>query len=487
MEFSLADVVGALAQEKLITEIAGNLPSTASSVADDSRRIEQGSLFIAISGSARDGHDFIEAAERAGACALICERRVGSGLPQIVVSKGRRAASLAASIAYGKPANGMQLVGITGTNGKTTVAGLLRHLMDGPETRSASVGTVGILYGSDGVPIPGGDDLTTPGPVEIQRALHELKVRGVRRVAMEVSSHSLEQGRVDGLTFKAALFTNLTRDHLDYHGTMESYGSAKARLLDHLSPDGFLVVNADDIAWNSLKFPGKTVRFGIHKKADLMARRIVLDGLGSRWDLCAGAECHPVVLPLLGDFNVSNALAAAAGMWSLGGSLQEIARSLGSIPQVPGRLEIISRTPLVVRDYAHTPDALERALRALRQITAGRLICVFGCGGDRDRGKRALIGQAADELADYSIVTSDNPRTESPDSIIDDIVAGMKTGNHERVTDRRDAIARAISRAGAEDLILLAGKGHETYQIRGTEKFPFDEKQIVQELTRQTP
>jgi UDP-N-acetylmuramoyl-L-alanyl-D-glutamate--2,6-diaminopimelate ligase len=214
-----------------------------------------------------------------------------------------------------------------------------------------------------------------------------------------------------------------------------------------------------------------------------MARQILLTGTGSTWELCAGANCHPVTLPMIGDFNVVNALGAGAALWALGKPLDEIAVRLGQIPQVPGRLEIISRSPAVVRDYAHTPDALERALRALRPITAGRLLCVFGCGGDRDKGKRPLMGRAAEELADFSLVTSDNPRTEPPDSIIDDIVAGMKTRNHERITDRRDAIARAIAMAGTDDLILLAGKGHETYQIRGNEKFSFDEKQIVAELT----
>jgi UDP-N-acetylmuramoyl-L-alanyl-D-glutamate--2,6-diaminopimelate ligase len=377
----------------------------------------------------------------------------------------------------------LQLLGVTGTNGKTTTAGMLRHLLDGDSARSASIGTVGVLIGSEGEPLAGGDDLTTPGPVELQRVLRELVDRGVRRVAMEVSSHSLDQNRVDGLHFSAALFTNLTRDHLDYHGTMERYRAAKARLLDYLTPDGVAVVNADDPAWDALAIKGRAVRFGIRHKADVMARQILLTSRGSNWELCAGSQCFPVVLPMIGDFNVANALGAAAAMWALGSPLSEIAEKLGRIPQVPGRLEIISSDPVVVRDYAHTPDALERALRALRPITPGRLLCVFGCGGDRDKGKRPLMGRAAEELADFSIVTSDNPRTEPPESIIDDIVAGMKTKNHERVADRREAIARAISIAGADDLVLLAGKGHETYQIRGTEKFPFDEKAIVAELT----
>lgn len=481
--FSLREVVDALASENVLARVAGDIPDSAQFITEDSRRVKAGTLFIAISGTARDGRDFISSAKEKGAIAVVCERPIDDAIPQIVVTNGRKAAAIAAAVAYRRPTRTLQLVGITGTNGKTTTAGMLRHLMDEKATRSASIGTVGVLLGSEGDPLEGGDDLTTPGPVELQRVLRELVDRGVRRIAMEVSSHSLDQRRVEGLQFQAALFTNLTRDHLDYHGTMERYREAKTRLLDYLAPDGAAVVNADDPAWDALPIKGRVVRFGIRKKADIMARQILLTSGGSTWELCAGTNCHPVKLPMIGDFNIANALGAAAAMWALGKPLGEIAESLGRIPQVPGRLEIISHHPAVVRDYAHTPDALERALRAVRPITPGRLLCVFGCGGDRDKGKRPLMGRAAEELADFSIVTSDNPRTEPPDAIIDDIVAGMKTNSHERVTDRRDAIARAITVAGPDDLILLAGKGHETYQIRGTEKFPFDEKQIVGELT----
>lgn len=481
--FSLQEVVQTLKAANLLSQVVGPLPEFAEQITDDSRRVRPGSLFIAITGKVRDGHEYIPAAIESGAAAVLCEHAVSHAIPQIIVNNGRRSAAVAAAAAYRFPGRTLQLVGITGTNGKTTAAGMLRHLMDETAAPSASIGTVGVLIGSRGELLQGGDDLTTPGPVELQRVLRELVDHGVKRVAMEVSSHSLDQQRVDGLHFHAALFTNLTRDHLDYHGTMEHYREAKARLLEYLTPDGVVIINADDPAWDGLAIRGRVVRFGIRKKADIMARHILLTGRGSTWELCAGSKCEPVSLPMIGDFNVANALGAAAAMWALGKPLSEIAAALGSIPQVPGRLEIISTTPAVVRDYAHTPDALERALRALRPITPGRLICVFGCGGDRDKGKRPLMGRAAEELADFSVVTSDNPRTEPPDAIIDDIVAGMKASHHERIADRRDAIAKAISMAGQDDLILLAGKGHENYQIRGTEKFPFDEKQIVQELT----
>jgi len=481
--FLLSDVVRELEDEKLLVKVKGSLPREARSIADDSRKVGEGCLFVAMAGTARDGHAFIQAAKNAGAIAVICEHDVATDIPQIIVANGRRAAALAAGVAYDHPAKMLQLVGVTGTNGKTATVGLLRHLMDEQGTPSASIGTVGVLIGSEGEALAGGDDLTTPGPVEIQRVLRELVARGVRRVAMEVSSHSLDQKRVEGLHFNAALFTNLTRDHLDYHGTMERYRDAKALLLGHLKPDGIAVVNADDAAWDSLPISGTPVRFGIRNRSDLMARHIVLNGSGSSWDICTGSNCYPVRLPLIGDFNVANALGAASVMWALGKPLADIANCLATIPQIPGRLEIISTNPVVVRDYAHTPDAMERALGALRPITTGRLICVFGCGGDRDKGKRPLMGRAAEQLADYSIVTSDNPRMEPPERIIDDIVAGMKSKNHERLVDRREAIARALSLAKSDDLILLAGKGHETYQIRGAEKFPFDEKLIVRELS----
>jgi UDP-N-acetylmuramoyl-L-alanyl-D-glutamate--2,6-diaminopimelate ligase len=299
---------------------------------------------------------------------------------------------------------------------------------------------------------------------------------------METSSHALHQRRVEGLSFAAGVFTNLTRDHLDYHGTMEAYFAAKAMLVGQLAPDGVAVVNADDRAWDTLPPAPRTVRFGLGAAADVRARNVRSTPNGSRFDLVLGRDTCNVVLPVIGDFNVANVLAAAAAAWALGVDANTIAARIATMPQVPGRLEIVHERPTVLRDYAHTPDSLERAIAAVRPFTKGRLIVVFGCGGDRDRGKRPEMGSIAARGADVAIVTSDNPRTEDPERILDDIEAGMQDVPHERIEDRRDAIARALDLAAPDDVVLLAGKGHETYQVRGTTRLPFDERRIVHEI-----
>ena len=305
---------------------------------------------------------------------------------------------------------------------------------------------------------------------------------------MEVSSHSLDQGRVEGLVFRAAIFTNLTRDHLDYHRTIEDYFQAKAKLAGYLAPDGLEVVNADDAAWAKLPPPRghRRITFG-EGEADVTARDIAGDATGTSFDLLVraggGRGEARIRLPLVGRYNVSNALGVAACALGLGVSLRRIADRLASAPQVPGRMERLAVRPCtVLRDYAHTADALERALETVRQFSAGRVLLVFGAGGDRDRGKRAPMGEVAARLADIAIVTSDNPRTEDPERILDEVEAGMRGKAHHRVTDRREAIALAMKLARPGDTLLLAGKGHEMYQVIGTVKHPFDERAIVREL-----
>jgi UDP-N-acetylmuramoyl-L-alanyl-D-glutamate--2,6-diaminopimelate ligase len=305
----------------------------------------------------------------------------------------------------------------------------------------------------------------------------------VRTVAMETSSHALHQRRVEGLTFEAGVFTNLTRDHLDYHGTMESYFAAKAKLVDLIATDGTMVSNADDAWWYQLPTTRRHLRFGIAANADVRAEALRFTPRGSAWLLQHGDQSRPVVLPLIGDFNVANALGAAAAALALDIPLETVAARLATAPQVPGRLELLSERPTVLRDYAHTPDALARALAALRPFTPGRLIVLFGCGGDRDRGKRPLMAIAARDGADHLVVTSDNPRTEDPERILDEVCAPLAPGSYDRIEDRRAAIAHAMRLADSErDVVLLAGKGHETYQIRGTTSHPFDEAAIVREL-----
>ena len=483
MSVRVADIEAALNRHGLLAGVNGALPAEAAGISDDSRKVSRGDLFVAVRGWNSDGHDFLNAAAERGASVAIVEDPARTSLPALVVREGRRAAAIAAATAYGDPARNLTLLGVTGTNGKTTTTSIMRHLLDDGAGSSASIGTLGVLVGSEGDVLPGGGGLTTPGPVELQRVLRELVDRGVKTVAMEVSSHSLDQRRIDGLQFDTVVFTNLTRDHLDYHRTMDAYLEAKSRLLEYLKRDGTTVINADAKEWSALRAPARRLTFGTRAAADIRAQEIQYRSRGSSWKLVTPAGSANVSLPLIGEVNVENGLAAAAAAFALGRDVASIADRLASVPQVAGRLEIVSRRPTVLRDYAHTPDALERTLKTARAFTEGKLIVVFGCGGDRDKGKRPLMGEIAERDSDCAIVTSDNPRTEDPDAIIDDIEAGMRGSNHERVTDRLAAIQRAIDLAEDGDIVLLAGKGHETYQIRGTTSYPFDEKEIVRELT----
>ncbi len=473
-------LLDALRRQDLLLE--GDALPVVSAITADSRTATAGSLYVAVRGSEADGHRFVADAIQRGAVALVVEQRMDAAVPQVIVRDGRRAALALARAWHGDPAASLTLVGITGTNGKTTTTALVRHLFNADHT-AASIGTLGAFDGAGSIVPSTAGSLTTPGPVDLQATLAELLRRGSTLVAMEASSHSLDQGRLDGLTFAAGVFTNLTRDHLDYHGTMEAYLAAKLKLATLLGLDGVAVVNADDPAWRALHGVPRMITFGMGSAAataDLRAVDVVLGAAGSHFRLCGRLGEAEVALPLLGDFNVSNALAAAATALALGHRLADVAARLAHAPQVPGRMELITRSPTpVLRDYAHTPDALERALRTLRPLTPGRLIVLFGCGGDRDRGKRPIMGRLAAELADLPVVTSDNPRTEDPDAILDDIEQGMTGTHHLRVTDRLDAIRMVLDTAQPGDTILLAGKGHETYQILGTTRAPFDERAIV--------
>jgi UDP-N-acetylmuramoyl-L-alanyl-D-glutamate--2,6-diaminopimelate ligase len=476
---TIADVLAALRREDLLLDAPAELPPI-TAVTADSRTVVPGALYAAVRGSETDGHRFVADAGRRGAVAALVEVPQPAALVQIQVRDGRRAALAAARAWHGDPSRQLILVGVTGTNGKTTTTGLLRHLFNG----AGSAGSIGTLGAFDGAGVEASSAaLTTPGPVDLQATLATLRDRGVTHVVMETSSHSLDQGRVDGLTFAAGVFTNLTRDHLDYHGTMEQYLAAKLRLSSHLALDGLEVVNHDDPVWRTMPHRNGRITFGLHPAATVRAEDLMMDAAGSRFRLTGRWGSAEIALPLLGDFNVSNALAAAACALGMGRPLAEVAARLAGAPQVPGRMERIAERPCVVlRDYAHTPDALERALATLRPLTAGRLIVVFGCGGDRDRGKRPLMGRIAAEQADLAVVTSDNPRTENPEAIIDDVEDGMGSVPHLREGDRRAAIALALGEAGPDDTVLLAGKGHETYQVIGTEKLPFDEREIVRSL-----
>jgi len=468
-----------LEREGLLVRWPSGAPAVIPAVTTDSRRVERDALFLAYKGSAVDGHAYLAAAARAGAAFALVEREVPeAAIPQAVVRDGKRAASVAASAFFGNPGDALVLLAVTGTNGKTTTAHLLRHLF-GDRAPAGSIGTLGAIDGRGDL-LPTGGSLTTPGPVELYRALALLRHAGVQTVAMEASSHSLDQDRIAGLAFRAAVFTNLTRDHLDYHGDEAHYLAAKLKLDRYLAPGGFQIVNADDPAWAALPARPERLSFGLRAPADVRADDVEGDRLGMRFRLVARGASAPVTLPLLGTFNVENALGAAATAIALGREPEWVARRLAAAPQVPGRMERLTETPCVVlRDYAHTPDALQRALAALRPLTKGRLVVVFGAGGDRDKGKRPLMGAIAARDADLSVVTSDNPRTEDPDRIMHDIEAGMAGKPHLRIVDRKAAVLRALAIAKPDDVVLLAGKGHETYQVVGEEHVPMDEREIV--------
>lgn len=473
----------ALERAGQLVAVHGTLPPTITALTDDSRQVGAGIGFVAVRGSARDGHTFLGAVETAGAACVIVEDASGVSVPALVVRESRVAAAVAATAFYGEPASALRFVGVTGTNGKSTTVGILRHLLDAPGALAASIGTLGVLIGSEGRTLPGGSGLTTPGPIELQRVLRALVDAGVRTVAMECSSHALDQGRVIGVRFDAAVFTNLTRDHLDYHGTMEAYRDAKAKLVGLLTPDGTVVINADDRWWDALPTAPRRLTFGLSFPADVRVADLTLTPSGSAFVLETPGARVRSSLPLMGDFNVANALGAVGAAVALGLDAETIAARLATVPQVAGRLELLAKHPTVLRDYAHTPDAYERVLTALRPYTPGRIILVFGCGGDRDRGKRPLMAAAAHRYADHLVITDDNPRTEDPEQILNDICAVLPAGSYDRIRDRREGIARALAMADpARDLVLLVGKGPDTYQIFGTTKVPFDEKTIVEAL-----
>lgn len=464
----------------LLQETLGPGDVAVMGVSQDSRTVRSGDLFLAWEGKATDAHDYVGQAAEAGAVAAVVERPVDIAVPQLVVSDGRRAAALAADHVMGSPWQGMFTVGITGTNGKTTTAILARHILEqrGP---AAAMGTLGVMDAS-GVR-PGTDGLTTSGPVQLSVWLWELADGGIQAVVMEASSHALEQRRLDGVRFDVGVFTNLSQDHLDYHGDLASYFGAKARLVELVAPGGTLVVNRDDPAWEEIDTLGRALRtFSVDGEADVRASGVTSGPEGSGFTLTVDGASAEVHLPLLGAYNVENALAAAAVGACAGMSVSDIAVGLNTAPQVAGRLEVVTQVPFrVVIDFAHTPDALDGALAAVRSVTEGRLIVVFGAGGDRDRTKRRPMGEAVGRHADEVFLTSDNPRTEDPEIILDDVAQGLKAGSFHRVVDRRKAILEALTSAGPDDTVLLAGKGHETYQVIGLEKLPFDERIVVRD------
>ena len=452
-------------------------------VRDDSRAVARGDLFVATRGQTVDGHDFLGAAAARGAVAAVVDADAAQGFPgvRVRVQGATRALALIAANRWGRPADAMTMIAVTGTNGKTTTTFLVEGLVRAAGGAPGVIGTVQYRFGTKQYQAP----FTTPTPLVLHATLAEMRDAGVTHVAMETSSHALELGRLDGVRYRVAAFTNLTQDHLDFHGTMQAYAESKARLFrEHLTRDGVGVINMDN-EWGAFMLQevrGRALAVATSGVPEIlvMGSTQTVDGIDAQLMTPIGAV--RVRSPLIGAFNLEN-LAVAVGIGvGLGLDAETIARGLGGVRGVPGRLERVDhdRGFGVFVDYAHTPDALERVMAALRPLTRGRLIVVFGCGGDRDKTKRPKMGRAVARDADLPIVTSDNPRTEDPRAIVDMILDGVREVRQEGFlveVDRRQAIAAAVAAARPGDVVLIAGKGHEDYQIVGKEKHHFDDRE----------
>jgi UDP-N-acetylmuramoyl-L-alanyl-D-glutamate--2,6-diaminopimelate ligase len=468
-----------------VIEIAGDPQTEITGLAYDSRRAQPGSLFFCYPGTISDGHAFAPYAVQAGATAVCVERKLElePAVTQALVADGRAAMAHAAARFYDDPTAELRVVGITGTNGKTTTAFLVREILEAAGVQTGLLGTVKRIVGGADEPV----ERTTPEAIDLQATFRRMVESGDRACAMEVSSHALTLRRAEGIRFAVAAFTNLTQDHLDFHADMEDYFLAKRRLFQAGRAER-AVINLDDPYGDRLatEFDATTFSAGGSDAADLRALEPSFDAAGSRFACVTESERVDVRLPLPGRFNVENALCAIAVVRELGIQLADAAAALERVDRVPGRFEPVDegQSFAVLVDYAHTPDSLENVLVSARQITSGRVICVFGAGGDRDRDKRPLMGEIAGRLADVAIVTSDNPRSEDPDAIIAQIREGMTdaTATVEVQPDRRAAIALAVSQAREGDTVVIAGKGHEQGQeFEAERKIPFDDRDVARD------
>ncbi len=465
---------------------AGHADTRIAGVRSDSRQVRTGDLFVAVSGSDLDASRFVPDAVARGASAVICTElaAVPGGVAAILVKDTRKAAWQAARAFHGFPESALKAVGVTGTNGKTTSAFVSASVLNAAGMPCGMLGTVEYLVGGQKTR----SKLTTPGPVELYELLARMRDAGDKWVIMEVSSHALDQERMGGIEYDGAIFTNLTRDHLDYHKTMENYAVAKAKLFSRLKPDGVAAVNFSDPHGEYMagKVRGRVIPFGLGLKGPVQLDDVRLGPDDTDVMMMYGGRRLKIRSRLVGRFNAFNILGVASLAWGLGVKPEELKAGIENMPPVPGRLERVAPIrPRVYVDYAHTDDALANALKALAELPHQRLIVVFGCGGDRDRGKRPLMGRAAVDGADRVYVTSDNPRSEDPDAIIAEIVAGIPPDASISVEpDREKAIAAAIAEAGEEDIVLVAGKGHEDYQILSGETIHFDDREVAREALR---
>ena len=454
-------------------------------IAYDSRTVEPGQLFVAVTGFAADGHRFIPMAVEKGAAAVLCQTPPEGEIPYVQVENTRSALALASANFFGRPAEKMKFIGITGTNGKTTSTYLLKEILE--KTAGAKVGLVGTIQNMIGDQVLE-TERTTPESYELQKLFAEMAEAGCTHVVMEVSSHALVLDRVAGVRFDVGMFSNLTQDHLDFHKTMEEYRKAKA-ILFRMCDVG--VYNADDPASEKIMAEAtcRAFTYAEHHEADLKAENVVLHADSVEFTAVHGGERVPVTLGIPGGFTVYNALCVLGAAMAMGIPLSEAAAALAGAHGVKGRVEVVptpGRDYTVLIDYAHTPDSLENVLTSVRGYCKGRLISVFGCGGDRDNTKRPIMGRIGARLSDIAVITSDNPRTEDPNQIIEQILAGISDqSNCVVVENRRRAIREAMAMAKKDDIIVLCGKGHETYQILGTEKTHLDEREEVAAALRE--
>ncbi|MBE1443222.1 UDP-N-acetylmuramoyl-L-alanyl-D-glutamate--2,6-diaminopimelate ligase [Paenibacillus sp. OAS669] len=486
-----------LASQLAVSHILGDGETVFTGIQTDSRKVQPGDLFLCISGLVTDGHEYAAKAVEMGAAALVVEHDVDVDVPKLVVKDSRFAMAVIANHFYQYPSRQMKVIGVTGTNGKTTSTYLIEAILSDQGFRTGLMGTIKMKIGSTVT----GMERTTLEAVDLQKNLRLMADAGTDYCIMEVSSHALDLGRVKGCSFRTGIFTNLTQDHLDYHETMEQYKAAKGLLFSRLGNDfsddpdehRFAVLNVDDAAseYYSKLTSAQVITYGIDHDADVRAEQIEITSKGTRFRCVTFRGTADIQMKLVGKFNVYNALAAITAALLEGIPLEAVKKSLEAIESVDGRMEIVNAGQpfLVLVDYAHTPDGLENALSTIKQFAKGQVYCVFGCGGDRDRTKRPLMGKVTAAYSDYVYVTSDNPRTEDPERILQDIVpgiveAGLHEDRYELVTDRREAIQKAVARATPDDVVLIAGKGHETYQEIMGVKHDFDDREVAKEAIR---
>ncbi|MCL2080220.1 MAG: UDP-N-acetylmuramoyl-L-alanyl-D-glutamate--2,6-diaminopimelate ligase [Oscillospiraceae bacterium] len=461
-------------------------------VESNSKAVRRGDLFVAVKGSVSDGHDFIKDAVKKGAACVVCERMPDVKIPYILTDNSRKALALISAAWFKYPARKMKLIGVTGTNGKTSVTHLIKHMIE--KCSGSKVGLIGTIENVIGERTLK-SELTTPDSYAMQSILDKMCFEGCDYAVMEVSSHALDLDRVYGIVYDVGVFTNLTPDHLDFHPTMDEYARVKSSLFTSCRSS---IINIDDEYAHRMieRSGGDVMTYAVNDEAaSLVGRDIKVYSDKTEFYASLAGKTARVELCIPGMFSVYNALAAMGAGIKLGFGADEIAAALTSCKMVKGRAEIlpIKRDYSVLVDYAHTPDALENIIKTARSLTANRVITLFGCGGDRDKAKRPLMGKIASNLSDFVYITSDNPRTEKPEAIIGDIVSGIETGNTKKsggnyciVVDRKKAIFSALDSLQTGDMLIIAGKGHETYQIIGTEKIKFDDREAVDDYYRQT-